>query len=83
MSDFDRNRDLDRDPRLSPRIDPRVRNNYGWGIPAAVVAAVLIIGGLWFASSRDVTTATNDRAPVTRTAPPGTSAPSPAPAPQK
>ena len=85
MSDFDRNRGLNTDPRLdprvNPRVDPRVRDDgFGWGIPAAILAAVLIIGGLWYASSnRDVSTASNDRAPVTRTAP----APTPAPAPTK
>jgi hypothetical protein len=90
MSDFDRNRGLDTDPRIDPRVNPRVdsrmRNDgYGWGLPAIIIAAVLIIGGLWFANAgRDVTTAANDRAPVTRTAPPVAPAPAPAttPAPQ-
>ena len=51
MSGFDRN-DLGRDPRLDPRVDPSVRNDgYGWGLPAIVIAAVLIIGGLWFANA--------------------------------
>lgn len=64
MSDFDRDRNLNRDARL------RSDNNFGWGIPAAVIAAVLIIGGLWYANSgTHVTTASNDRAPVTQTAP--------------
>ena len=81
MSDFDRNRDLD--PR-DPRVDSRMRNDFGFGIPAAILAAVLIIGGIWYASTnRDVSTASNDRAPITRTAPPVTPAPTPTPAPAK
>ena len=49
----------------------------GWGLPAAIAAVVLIIGGMFlFASSGDRSTTTAE-APVTRSAPTQTPAPVP------
>ena len=51
-----------------------VRNDsYGWGIPAAIAAVVLILGGLFFFSTdtNQTTTASNDRPAVTQSGPAG------------
>ena len=71
-----------------------VRNDgMGWGLPAALVAGVLIIGGLIYMNSDNRTnTAANNNAPTTSTtttAPTGSPAPArtptttPAPAPKQ
>jgi len=56
-------------------------NGFGWGIPAAVLAAVLLIGGLFYMNSGDTrtTTASNDRPAVTQTGPAGSQAPATSP----
>jgi hypothetical protein len=52
-------------------------DGYGWGIPAAVIAAVLIVGGLIYMSMSDsrTTTASNDRPVATQSGPAGSQAP--------
>lgn len=69
-------------------------DGWGWGIPA-LVAAILIIGGLFymFSDGTRTTTASNDRPAVTQSGPAGsqapvlapttTPAPAPAPAPSR
>ena len=56
-------------------------DGFGWGIPAAVIAAVLIIGGLFYMNSGDnrTTTASNDRPAATQTGPAAPSTPVPGP----
>ena len=46
---------------------------FGWGIPAAVIVGVLIVGGLFYMNSGDnrTTTASNERPAVTQTGPAG------------
>ena len=71
MEPNDPNRPLGNDPYYGNRARVRDGEGAGWGLPAAIAAVVLIIGGMFlFASSGDrpSTTAAND-APVTRTAP--------------
>ena len=54
---------------------------FGWGIPLAIVAAILIIGGLFFMNSDGSrTTASNDRpAATSNTGPAPSGAPVPGP----
>jgi hypothetical protein len=71
MDPNDPNRPLGTDPYYNNPARVRDDDGVGWGLPAAVAAVVLIIGGMFlFASSgeRSTTTAANE-APVTRTAP--------------
>ena len=66
----------DDDRRYGTRND-----GYGWGIPAAIVAGILILGGLFYMNSGDRTqTAANvDRPAVTQPGPAGSPTPAPAP----
>jgi hypothetical protein len=82
------NEDNNRPRRVGMRDE-----GFGWGIPAAVLAAILIIGGLFYMNSGDrTTTASNDRPATTSTTTSGpagsqapaktpTTVPAPAPAP--
>ena len=79
MDPNDPNRPLGADPYYNNPARVRDDDGVGWGLPAAVAAVVLIIGGMFlFASSgeRSTTTAAN-QAPVTRNAPVQTPAPLP------
>ncbi len=79
MDPNDPNRPLGNDPYYVNRARPN-DEGAGWGLPAAVAAIVLIIGGMFlFASSGDrtQTAANNNETPVTRTAPVTTPAPMP------
>jgi hypothetical protein len=78
MDPNDPNRPLGADPYYS-RPHMRDDDSVGWGLPAAVAAVVLIIGGMFlFASSGDRTrTAANNEAPITRNVPVQTPAPVP------
>lgn len=81
MDPNDPNRPLGADPYFEANR-PRMRDDdsVGWGLPAAVAAVVLIIGGMFlFASSGDRTrtAASNNEAPITRNAPVQTPAPVP------
>ena len=53
---------------------------FGWGIPLAIAAVVLIAGMLFFNSSNNSTTTASNDAPVTRQTNPSTPVPGPAPA---
>lgn len=79
MDPNDPNRPLGADPFYDHRPSVRDDDSVGWGLPAAVAAVVLIIGGMFlFASSGDRTkTAANSEAPITRNAPVQTPAPMP------
>ena len=80
MDPNDPNRPLGTDPYYGDRARMRDDEGVGWGLPAAIAAVVLIIGGMFlFASSgdRSTTTAANNEAPVTRSAPTTTPAPVP------
>ena len=77
-----------RDDDNRPRVQTR-ETGFGWGIPAAIAAGVLIIAGLFYFNSGDTrsTTASTDRPAVTQPGPAGSQAPAqtptttPAPAP--
>jgi hypothetical protein len=60
--------------------DVRDRDGFGWGIPAAVLAAILIIGGLFYMNSGDhrTSTATNNTT-TTQSSPAPAGAPVPGP----
>ena len=74
-------RNLDRDPVT--RAPVHDEGGFGWGIPLALAAVVLIAGLLFFNSNRDMTTATNNNSPTTNQSVPAPAAPTitPAPAP--
>ena len=58
------------------------RNGFGWGIPAAIAAVALIIGGLFYMNSdaaRTTTTANSERPAATQTGPAGSQAPAQTP----
>ena len=79
MDPNDPNRPLGTD-YYGNRARLRDDDSVGWGLPAAVAAVVLIIGGMFlFASSGDrtKTAANNNEAPITRNAPVQTPAPLP------
>ncbi len=78
----DYNRDVNyRDPGyIAPADDA------GWGLPVAILAVIVIVGGLFYYgySDRTQTAEYSPNAPITRTAPPvlpATPAPAPATAP--
>jgi len=54
---------------------------FGWGIPLAVIAAILIIGGLFFTNTNGTrtTTASSDRPAATSSGPAPAGAPVPGP----
>jgi hypothetical protein len=68
------------DGRRRP-VGMRDERGFGWGIPLAIAAA-LVVGGLLFFNMGDsrTTTASNTRPTVTQTNPSSTPAPVPAPA---
>lgn len=74
----------DMDPNR-PGTDPYVtrpnmsEGRFGWGIPLAIAAVVLIAGLLFFNSTNETTTTASNDAPVTRQTNPGTPVPGPAP----
>jgi hypothetical protein len=77
---------MDQDPNRPIGTDPYVRRNpvrddggWGWGVPLAIAAFVLVAGLLFFnMSDSPVTTASNTSpAPATTSAPNAQSTPSP------
>lgn len=56
-------------------------NGFGWGIPAAIVAAIVIIGGLFYFNSGDhrSTTASSNAPATTNSGPVAPGAPAPGP----
>jgi hypothetical protein len=69
--------DNNSDPRRTGMRDAR---GFGWGIPLAIVAAILIIGGLFFMNSGTrSTTASSDRPAATNSGPAPAGAPVPGP----
>jgi hypothetical protein len=61
--------------------DYRDRDRYGWGIPAIIIAAILIIGGFWYVNSgTHVTTEANNATRTRQAGPvvPGNPVPEPA-----
>lgn len=74
---LDANRPLDvRDDPYDPRETRTSRNRFGWG--AAILAAILIVGGIMLFASGDnrTTTASNTSAPNAQSTPsPGTAPP--------
>ena len=77
MDPNDPNRPLGTDPYYGKRARMGDDGGVGWGLPAAIAAVVLIIGGMFlFASSGDRSTTTAE-APATRSAPTQTPAPVP------
>jgi hypothetical protein len=80
----DRN-DIKRPVGSDPYLDPRrpvPSAGYGWGIPAAIAAVLLIAGVLFFGSGNRGPDRTANNAPaVTQTNPSGPAQPSTVPAP--
>jgi hypothetical protein len=83
---FDDPKDINRERELGYRDPGYVArgDETGWGLPVAIVAIILVIGGLFmFGRSPDVQTATNQTTPpaIERPATPPAATPAPAPAP--
>ena len=78
---FNDPRDINRDVNYSDPAYVAPADDAGWGLPMAILAVILVIGGLfWFGHSTDGTQTAANQPRVERTIPPVAPVAPPAPA---
>ena len=79
---FNDPRDINRDPNfrdpnlVEPAYVAPPADDAGWGLPLAILAVILVIGGLfWFGHNSDTTQTAANQPRIERTTPPATPSP--------